>query len=91
MSRTHRLAALGFLFGTIGVYLLAGVSLVSPLFEVVSAPLLSPGRLAADRLIGPEGTDGDVALLTLLNGLFYMLVFVAGGWIVRTIRGERRQ
>jgi hypothetical protein len=86
MSRNHRLAAIGFLFGTIGVYLLAGVSLVSPLFEFVSAPLLAPGRFMAERLVGPDATDGDVALLTLLNGVFYMLVFVVGGWVVRVIR-----
>jgi hypothetical protein len=86
MSLNHRLAAAGFLFGTIGVYLLAGISLVSPLFEVVSAPLLAPGRFAAERLVGPDATNGDVALLTLLNGLFYMAVFVVGGWIVRVVR-----
>ncbi len=90
MSRNHRLAAMGFLFGTFGVYLLAGWALVFPLLEVVAAPLLALGRFAAERLVGPDGTDGEVALLTLLNGVIYMALFVVGGWAVGVIRGDSR-
>jgi hypothetical protein len=86
MSRNHRLAAAGFLFGTFGLWLLAGWGMVFPLLEVVAAPFLAPGRFLADRIVGPDGSDGEVALLTLMNGLVYMVLFVVAGWIVRVVR-----
>jgi hypothetical protein len=86
VSPTHRLAAIGFLFGSFGLYLLAGLSLMSPLFEVVSGPLMAPGRALAARFAGPEGSNAEIAFLTLANGILYALVFVVAGWIVRAVR-----
>jgi hypothetical protein len=69
----------GFLFGTIGLYMLAILSLMSQTFEMISGPFMAPGRLAAELAVGPNGSDAAVLALTLFNGVFYALLAVMFG------------
>jgi hypothetical protein len=65
----------GFLFGTLGLFALAALSLISGVAELVFAPLFWPARFLSARLAGAQGSTGEVVLLTLFNGLLYALLF----------------
>jgi hypothetical protein len=70
----------GFLFGTLGLWALAALSLGVPFVETVTAPLFLPGRTLAKVFFFNNGSSlGDlgVSILTLLSGLFYGIVFLA--------------
>jgi hypothetical protein len=67
-------AAAGFIFGTLGLFLLAALSLVSPAFEMLAAPFMWPGRFAAERLFGAGGSTAEVLLLTVGSGMLYAAV-----------------
>ena len=69
----------GFFFGTAGLYALAGLSLVSPIFETITTPFIFPGRFVSELIAGSNGNTIEVTLLTFLNGVFYALVFMALG------------
>lgn len=77
---------LGFFFGAAGIYMLAGLSLVSTYFEVIATPFLLPGRFAAAMFAGPDGSTIEVAFVTFFNGVLYTLVFMAFGAIFKRQR-----
>jgi hypothetical protein len=72
----------GFLFGTVGLFVLAALSLISNVFEIISAPLLFLGKSLAPS----NGSTVTVILLTLVNGIFYALVGAAVQFIIRKIK-----
>lgn len=72
----------GFIFGAVGLYVLAALALITPLFEYLSVPLMYPGRKLAEVIAGAEGSTFDVLLLTLFNGALYAAIFAG----VRAIR-----
>ena len=65
---------IGFLFGTLGLFVLSMLSLALQPFEVIGSFLFAPGRALSSLLFGANGSDGAVALLMLFNGIFYALV-----------------
>lgn len=67
---------LGFLFGTAGLYVLSALSLVFSVVEKVSTPLMWPGRYAAELFAGTEGSDFEVVILIIGNGVLYGLAFL---------------
>ena len=74
----------GFLLGTIGLWVLALVSLALPPVEALSAPLFAPGRFAASLLqSGGSLGDGGVAVLFLGNGLLYGLLGLGAQAVLR--------
>jgi hypothetical protein len=81
---------LGFLFGTAGMYLLAMLSLLFVAAEGIADVFLAPGRYMAEQFAGPQGSDTEVLLLTLFNGILYGLVFLIEYWAfqhaVKTLR-----
>lgn len=64
----------GFLFGTVGIFLLALVSLMFPAAEMFAAPLLAPGRYVASVVTGPSASTPMVIFLYLCTGLMYAFV-----------------
>jgi hypothetical protein len=75
---------LGFLFGTIGLFLLTFLALTVPYADAILSPLYAPGRFVAGVLTGGgDGTDALVAVLYLFNGLLYAVV---GAMIQRLAR-----
>lgn len=75
MSKSVKFALIGFIFGTLGLYILSAVSLFSSVVEFLSAPILWPGRTMTALLVGPNGSDLAVFLLTIFNGVLYALIF----------------
>jgi hypothetical protein len=69
---------LGFLFGTVGMYLLAMLSLIFVPAERIANVFFIPGRYMAEQFAGPQGSNIEVLLLTLFNGILYGLVFAIG-------------
>lgn len=63
--------AAGFVFGTLGLGLLAMLALALRVFEYIGAVFFAPGRFAASLLTGSAAGDGTVALLFFFSGLFY--------------------
>jgi hypothetical protein len=66
----------GFLFGTLGMFILAALSLLFAPIELIAMPLFVPGRFAASLFVGSEGSDAQVVLLTIFNGVLYALIFL---------------
>jgi hypothetical protein len=68
----------GFLFGTVGLFAIAVLSLIFAPFEILAAPVLQPGKWMAAVLArdGNAGT-GTIILLYLFTGCFYGIVGVA--------------
>jgi hypothetical protein len=79
MSNTMKLGLCGFLFGTVGMYILAAGSLFSPVIESITGPLFWPGRMLASLIVGNTASDLAVGFLSLANGAFYGLVFIGIG------------
>jgi len=89
MHISNKLAIFGFLFGTVGMFVLAALSLVSVTFEVLAGPLFWPGRALSAALFGTEGSDVAVAFLTLCNGLFYAAIFGGIGALIGAVRKHK--
>lgn len=90
MNKMTKYALWGFAFGTLGLYLLALIALTAPVFETVSSLLMKPGRMVAEAFVDSEGSNGEVLLLTLFNGLFYLLIFILIGVLAARVRREER-
>jgi hypothetical protein len=65
---------LGFLFGTGGMFLLAMLSLMFAAAERIANVFFIPGRYMAAQFVGPQGSNTEVFLLTLFNGILYGLI-----------------
>lgn len=76
MNKALRYGTYGFLFGTIGLYILAMLSLMHPFIELIASPLMYPGRSLGSFIGGADGSTGEVLLLTLFNGVLYAFLFV---------------
>jgi hypothetical protein len=76
MRKAMKYGTLGFFFGTIGLYILAFLSLMLPIFELITAPLTYPGRWLGGFINGADGSTMEVAILTLFNGILYAFLFV---------------
>lgn len=78
----------GFLFGTIGVLLIAMFSMMSPLIETVATPFLWPGRFMAAYAAGSGQSLSSwmVAMLYIFTGAFYAIVGIVVQMILRTVR-----
>lgn len=63
--------ATGFLFGTVGIFVLALLSLMHPLFEAVAVPFLVPGRLLASAVAGDQASTSVLIILYVATGLLY--------------------
>jgi hypothetical protein len=77
----------GFLFGIVGLWILAMLSLMVPFIETIVAPLFWPGRWMASILQsdGSMGSSGVIGLFAL-NGVLYGVVGVGVQTAVRRIR-----
>lgn len=80
--------AAGFLFGTVGVFVLALLSLMHPLFETVAGPFLLPGRMLAAAIAGTSASSWTVAGLYLFTGLLYGCAGVIVQYAVRAARAN---
>ena len=74
---------IGFFFGTIGLWILAGFGLGVPGIALIATPLLLPGKLIGSLLFGVGSIMGMphiimVITLTLFNGVFYAFI---GGFL----------
>lgn len=76
MNKAIKYGLWGFLFGTIGLYALAMLSLMMPFIEMLASPLMYPGRWLGSFINGSDGSTGEVLLLTLFNGILYAVLFV---------------
>lgn len=65
----------GFIFGTLGLYVLVLFALALPTLESFTHVLTIPGRTVAEKFIGPEGNNIEVLLLTIFNGIVYGILF----------------
>lgn len=86
--RTYRVGLVaGFLFGTVGVFLLALLALWSSAVETMISPFLWPGRWMAS-VIARDGmlSSWTVTLLYLLSGAFYAIAGLFVQWIVLKMR-----
>jgi hypothetical protein len=88
MFSVSKHAVLGFLFGTIGIFALSSLSLVSHIFEVVLSPLFWPGRFMAATFVGASVSNTQVLLLTLFNGVLYAVIFALIGYAWRKFRAQ---
>jgi|GEM_PF-5885051 len=78
----------GFLFGTIGILLVAMFSMLSPLIETVAMPLLWPGRFMAAYVTesGQSMSSWMVAVLYIFTGIFYAIIGMILQMILRMVR-----
>jgi len=76
----------GFLFGTLGLYVLAFFALMIPFVETISGFLFAPGRFLASQFAGSDGTTSEVVLLMLANGILYAAVFALIAKLRRNMR-----
>lgn len=74
-KRASKSLIYGFLFGTVGMFILAGLALIFQPVEIITDFLFAPGRYLAAQFAGPEGSNTEVLILTLLNGVVYALIF----------------
>lgn len=89
MTKPQKYSLAGFLFGALGLYVLAALSLISQVFELIFVPLFTPGRTMSALFVGSEGSNLDVLLLSVFNGLFYALIFyVVGCLLARSKKDE---
>lgn len=79
----------GFIFGTVGLYILVLFALALPTIESFTHILTIPGRTVAEKFIGPEGNNIEVLLLTIFNGIVYGILFVLIRWILNLGNGRR--
>lgn len=76
IRRFGRALVIGFLFGTIGVFILALLALLHPLFESISAPFLLPGRLLARSIADMTASGWTIVVLYVGTGVFYAFAAV---------------
>jgi len=76
MNKAIKYGLWGFLFGTIGLYALAMLSLMTPVIEFLVMPLMYPGRWLSSIIAGSQGSTADVIALTLFNGILYAFLFI---------------
>lgn len=63
---------LGFLFGTLGLWILAMLSLAFPPVELVAQPLFAFGRWLSDMAISDGSANNvEVGMLIVGNGVLY--------------------
>lgn len=86
MNKTLKAAIWGFLFGTVGLFILSALALMLPFFEAIGNVLTAPIKMISARFAGSEGSNGEVFLLTLLNGILYAIIFA----VVRKLYGLRK-
>lgn len=78
----------GFLFGTVGLFVLSVLSLMSPVIEMLAQPFLWPGRQFSAWLTdGVSASTSMVVVLYLLTGAFYALV----GMVVQIVFAALRR
>ena len=82
MTKPQKYLVGGFLFGALGLYVLAVLSLASQVFETIFAPLFVFGRTVAALFVGSEGTTVEVVVLSIFNGLFYAIIFYFIGKLI---------
>lgn len=76
MTTYKKSAIWGFLFGTVGLYVLAFLALILPFIESVGNFLFGPGRFLERTFTGPDGSTLEVVLLMIGNGIIYAIIFV---------------
>lgn len=86
MGRNVVFGLWGFTFGTVGLYLLALLTLTAPSLEAIVAPLMWPGRAAAEALA--EADALAVVLFTLLNGIAYAFLFILAALAFNRLKEE---
>lgn len=80
-------ALIGFLFGTVGLWIIAALSLAIPYVELAARIFLLPGRYVAGLLFESSIATWGVVLLFLFNGLLYATI---GALIHITINAVRK-
>jgi len=77
---------IGFAFGTIGLFALALLRLLSPIIAWPTAPFFWPGHFFAMLLTDGSTSTFMVIVLYILTGSFYGLI---GSWVQGMTRGAR--
>lgn len=86
----HRAGLIGgFLFGTVGIFLIALLSLMLPIVELLATPFLLPGKFFAAVLAGPSASTPMVLFLYLCVGIFYALLGLAIDFLLSFIRNRQ--
>lgn len=75
IGKNDKMFAIGFLFGTIGLYIVSLASLSWSIFEYALNVFAGPGRSFAGIFFDSEANLAEIVILTVFNGLFYGLVF----------------
>ena len=79
---------IGFLFGIVGIWILAMLSLMFIPIELFTQPLFTPGKWVASLLMQDGSvTTAQTVLLFLVNGVFYGLM----GMAIQGVRGMGRR
>ncbi len=82
---------IGCVFGTLGLFAIALISLLSADLEFLLQPFLLPGRFFASFLVTDHASSGIVVVLYLLTGIFYGILGALIQDIARRIRLARLQ
>lgn len=78
---------IGFLFGTVGMWIMAALSLMSHVAELLSVPFFALSRGIAGIIVtGDSAGTGTVILLYLITGVIYAAIGVLIQWIIGKIR-----
>lgn len=91
IERTYRVGLIGgFLFGTVGIFVLAALSLISSFLETLFFPLLQPGKWIASVLIPATASPLQIGLLYIITGVFYACVGLLVHIVLRALRHSSR-
>ncbi len=84
MIQKHQKALIwGFLFGTVGLFLLSALALIFQPVEIVKDWLTIPVRALSQQFAGTDGSNVEVLILTLGNGILYALLFFLVSLIIK--------
>lgn len=73
----------GFVFGAAVLHVINALALAVPFFGTLAGFLMIPGRFLAGFVTGPDALAADMAIVTVLNGTVYALVFMTIGFLFR--------
>lgn len=73
----------GFVFGAAVLHVINALAVAVPFFGTIAWLLMMPGRFLSGLVIGADAAAAEMAIITVLNGAFYSLVFMAVGFLFR--------
>lgn len=73
----------GFVFGAAVLHVINAFAFLVPFFSTLAWVLMWPGRFLAGFMTGPDALAAEMAIITILNGAVYSLVFMGVGFLFR--------